>query len=129
MKESRVTTTSNQKTILVIEDDKTILFTVKEFLKMEGYDVQTAENGFAALELLKTGVIPNLILLDMKMPIMNGWQFASEFLAKYDHKTPIVVMTAAADAEQRAKDINANGWVSKPFDFDHFLKMIKKYVL
>ncbi len=122
-----MTTTSNQKTILIIEDDKTILFTIKELLKIEGYEVHTAENGFAALELLESCPLPNLILLDMKMPIMNGWQFAGEYLAKHDHKAPIVVMTAAADAEQRAKDINASGWVSKPFVFDNFLKMIKKH--
>ena len=120
-------TDSEQKTILIVEDDKDILYTLKEFLESEGYRVQAAENGAKAMELLGTGGMPNLILLDMKMPIMNGWQFAIEFLDKHDHSTPIVVMTAAADAAQRAKDISAIGWVGKPFNLDVLLQKIKKH--
>ncbi len=116
-----------KKTILVIEDDRDILSTLREFLEFEGYEVKTAENGFTAMTLLKTFDPPHLILLDMRMPVMNGWQFAIEFLNKYDHTTPIVVMTAAADAEQRAKDINAIGWVGKPFDLNALLEKIKKH--
>ena len=48
---------------------------------------------------------------------MNGWEFAKEFAAKYDHLCPIIAMTAAADAKQRAKDINAADLIEKPFDF------------
>jgi CheY-like chemotaxis protein len=116
-----------KKSILIIEDDEDILLALKTFLEVEGYFVKTAENGFEAMELLKDGVMPNLILLDMKMPVMNGWQFAIEFLAKHDHLSPIVVMTAAADASQRAQDINAIGWVAKPFELDDLLKVVRKY--
>lgn len=115
------------KSILVVEDDHDILFTLKAFLECEGYTVQTAENGLDALELLKTGYMPHLILLDMKMPILNGWQFAIEFLNRHDHLAPIVVMTAAADAEQRAKDVNAIGWIGKPFDLSELAQKIKAY--
>lgn len=116
-----------KKTILIVEDEKDILFTLKEFLESENYHILVAENGFEAMQLLKTSGIPDLILLDMKMPVMNGWEFAIEFLDKHDHQSPIVVITAAADAEQRAKDISAVGWVEKPFDLDVLLKTIKKY--
>ena len=116
-----------KKTILIVEDEKDILFTLKDFLESENYHILVAENGVEAMELLKTSGIPDLILLDMKMPIMNGWEFAIEFLDKHDHQSPIVVITAAADAEQRAKDISAVGWVEKPFDLDVLLKTIKKY--
>jgi urea transport system substrate-binding protein len=95
-------------------------------LELEGYQVLTALNGFEAIQLLEKSVMPNLILLDMKMPIMNGWEFATAFLAKYDHHCPIVITTAAGDAIQRAKDINANDWISKPFDLDTLLEIIKK---
>lgn len=121
------TTEQRKKTILVIEDEKDILYSLKEFLESENYQVLIAENGFEAMELLKTSGIPDLILLDMKMPVMNGWEFAIEFLDKHDHLSPIVVMTAAANAEQRAKDISAVGWVEKPFDLDLLLETIKKY--
>lgn len=116
-----------QKLILVIEDDVDIRNSLKVILEGEGYAVLTAENGFDAMEILKTSKIPNLILLDMKMPVMNGWEFAIEFLSKHDHLSPIVVMTAAANAEKRAGEISAIGWLSKPFELDEMLKMVKKY--
>lgn len=116
-----------KKIILVVEDDPDILLALKAFLEVEGYAVWTAVNGFEAMKLLNHGEMPNLILLDMKMPVMNGWQFAIEFLAKHDHLSPIVVMTAAADASLRAKEIDAIGWVAKPFELDELLKVVKKY--
>ena len=122
-----MSTDQKKKSILIIEDDPDILLALKTFLEVEGYAVRTAENGFEALKLLNDGEMPNLILLDMKMPVMNGWQFAIEFLAKHDHLSPIVVMTAAADAKQRAKDIDAIGWVSKPFELDELMKVVRKY--
>ena len=114
------------KTILVIEDEQDILISVAEFLKSEGYNVLSAVNGLEALEILKKSVSPNLILLDMKMPVMDGWEFAQEYLAIYDHKSPIVVMTAASEASVRAKSINATGWIEKPFNLDMLLDKIKK---
>jgi len=116
------------KKILIIEDDEDILFTLKAFLETENYQVSTAENGASALELIKTDGVPNLILLDMKMPIMNGWEFAIEFVNKFDHLSPIVVMTAAEDAQKRARDISAIGWVGKPFDLNDLLKKIKTHI-
>lgn len=122
-----ITEETRKKTILIVEDEKDILFTLKEFLESENYNVLVAENGSEAMKLLKNSGIPDLILLDMKMPVMNGWEFAIEFLDKHDHQSPIVVITAAADAEKRAKDISAVGWVEKPFDLDVLLRTIKKY--
>jgi len=116
-----------KKTILVVEDDNDILFVTKAFLEGQDYQVLTAENGADALQLIQQHGAPHLILLDMKMPIMDGWQFAGEFLDKYDHLSPIVVMTAAGNAEQRAIDIGAKGWVGKPFDLDILLSKIKQF--
>ena len=120
-------TVSNNKTILIIEDEKDILFPLKEFLESEDYKVLIAENGFEAMELLKKSAMPNLILLDMKMPVMDGWEFAKEFREKYGQQSPIAVITAAVDAEQRAKDIYANGWIEKPFNLDVLLEKVKRY--
>jgi CheY-like chemotaxis protein len=121
-------TASQPKTILIIEDEKEILYTLKEFLEFEDYQVIIAVNGLESMELLKTSVMPNLILLDMKMPIMNGWEFAAAFLAKYNQMSPIIAVTAAADAEQRAKSINAIDWIEKPFDLDLLVKKIKMHI-
>lgn len=120
-------TISEGKSILIVEDDKDLLFGLSVYLEDEGYTVQVAENGLVALELLKKHGIPHLVLLDMMMPVMNGWEFAVEFIAKFDHLCPIVVMTAAADAEHRAKEISAIGWIEKPFDLDKLLALIKKH--
>jgi CheY-like chemotaxis protein len=116
------------KTIFVIEDDPGISFVLSELLESEGFKVQVAENGVVALELLQKHGVPSLILLDMIMPKMNGWEFAKEFTEKYDHLCPIIAMTAAADAQQRAKDINAVDLIEKPFDFDKLLATIKKHI-
>lgn len=117
-----------KKTIMIIEDESDIRSSLKEILELVGYDVLTAENGLDALNVLKESVKPNLILLDMKMPVMNGWDFAEQFHKTYNNSSPIVVVTAAADSEQRAKDINATGWVSKPFELDVLLNKIKECV-
>ncbi|MGK5086203.1 response regulator transcription factor [Bdellovibrionota bacterium FG-2] len=114
------------KTILIVEDDKNILFAASALLEGEGYTVVCAENGEMALDLLKEQGMPHLILLDMIMPVMNGWEFAKEFQVKYGTQAPIVVMTAAADAQSRAKDIGAIGWIGKPFILDELLALIKK---
>lgn len=120
-------TTSEAKSILIVEDDKDLSLFLSVFLEDEGYVVRVAENGLVALELLKKHSLPHLILLDMMMPVMNGRQFAIEFTAKFDHLSPIVVMTAAADAQQRAKEISAIGWIEKPFNLDKLLVLIKKH--
>jgi len=113
--------------ILVVEDDEDILNSVQYLLENEGYKVRTALNGVEALENIEKEGLPKLILLDMTMPLMDGWVFASEFRNRYPEKVPFVVMTAAADAEQRARDINAAGWISKPFQMETLLGEVKKY--
>jgi DNA-binding response OmpR family regulator len=115
------------KTILIIEDDPTISYCTQYYFEMQGYDALTAQNGFEALELLKNIEMPNIILLDMKMPIMNGAKFSSEFLAKFDHRAPVIVMAASSNVEQQTRDISANGWIRKPFDFERLLEMVKKH--
>lgn len=118
---------SNRKRILVVEDDEAIRDVVRDFLESEEYLVDVASNGDEALRVLQTVGVPNLVLLDMKMPVMNGWQFALEFVNRYNHRAPIVVMTAAADAAQRATDVSAIGWVGKPFDLNELLDKIKAH--
>jgi CheY-like chemotaxis protein len=115
------------KRVLVVEDDPDILLTVKELLELEGYAVDCAENGAVALERIREHGTPHLILLDMKMPVMNGWQFAAELHGRYDALSPVVVMTAAGDAARRAKDVGAAGWVGKPFDLDDLLAKVRAH--
>jgi DNA-binding response OmpR family regulator len=64
----------------------------------------------------------------MKMPVMNGWEFAAEFRAKFDSRAPIVVVTAAENAEKRAHEIGAAGWVSKPFDVGVLVRTVRRHM-
>lgn len=111
--------------ILVIEDEPEIRITLSDLLELEGYQVRVARNGREALQLLSDGLKPHLILLDMKMPVMNGWEFAAVYFETHDHEAPIIVMTAAADAEARAKEVHAQDWIGKPFEFDQILVKIR----
>ena len=79
--------------ILVVEDDPDLLALVEMFLAESGRRVRTAPEGRAALARVAEEM-PGLILLDMRMPVMNGWEFAREFRARYGRACPIVVVTA-----------------------------------
>jgi CheY-like chemotaxis protein len=115
-----------QPHILVVDDDTSIRSFVEMALDSEGYAVSTATNGAHALEV--TGnVRPDLILLDMRMPVMDGWTFARTYRQQAGPHAPIVVITAATDAGERAAEINADGYLGKPFDLDELLGLVSKY--
>ena len=110
--------------ILVIDDDPAILSTVSEILEFEGYPVETASNGADGL-LSVERVQPRLILLDMRMPVMDGWGFARA-LRDRGIKLPILVMTAAQDARRWAQEIDAEGYLAKPFDLLDLLSAVER---
>ena len=115
-----------QPRILVVDDDTSIRSFVEMALDSEGYAVSTATNGAQALEV--TGNLrPDLILLDMRMPVMDGWTFARTYRQQAGPHAPIVVITAATDAGERAAQINADGYLGKPFDLDDLLGLVSKY--
>ncbi len=113
--------------ILVVEDDLDLLGLVEMVLQDAGYRVRTASDGLRALERVAEEM-PRLILLDMRMPVMNGWEFAREFRSRYGRACPIVVVTAAENAQLRAAEIEAEGWLAKPFDLDDVLGMVTRFV-
>jgi CheY-like chemotaxis protein len=82
--------------VLIVEDDDAICSSLGEALEEEGFDVETAANGRDALELLRTGKTPSAIVLDLMMPVMDGWDFRHEQLRDPALRDiPIVVVTAA----------------------------------
>jgi CheY-like chemotaxis protein len=111
--------------ILVIDDDPSILATVAEILEFEGYPVETASNGLEGLLALEH-TEPSLILLDMRMPILDGWDFART-LQERGIKLPILVMTAAQDAFSWAQEIGAEGFLAKPFDMFDLLNAVERF--
>jgi CheY-like chemotaxis protein len=108
--------------ILVVDDDPSILEAVSELLEMEGYAVATAVDGADALSSIEREP-PGLILLDMRMPVLDGWGLARE-LHRRGLEVPIVVMTAARDAAGWAKEIGARGYLAKPFDISDLLDAV-----
>jgi CheY-like chemotaxis protein len=110
--------------ILVVDDDPSILMTLAEFLDMEGYAVETATNGAEALTAMDA-VHPSLVLLDMRMPVLDGWGFA-RILKERGITLPIMVMTAAQDARQWANEVGAAGYLSKPFDLPDILTAVER---
>lgn len=115
---------SNKGRVLVVEDDLDLRDMVALMLEERGYRVDTAANGREALDCFEDSR-PDLILLDMRMPVMNGWEFVDAMRRRYSGLNgglpPVVVMTAAEDARQRAAEVSAVGYVSKPFDIDELL--------
>ncbi|OLC55909.1 MAG: hypothetical protein AUH85_08000 [Chloroflexi bacterium 13_1_40CM_4_68_4] len=111
--------------VLVVDDDPSILDTVSAILSNEGYQVKSAAGGEEALALVEAWR-PTLVLLDMRMPLMDGWAFARA-LHEAGSKVPIVVMTAAENAQRWAEEIDAAGHIAKPFHLDELLACVEKY--
>ena len=110
--------------ILVIDDDQALLEMVTDVLADEGHPVEKASNGEEGLEVIDR-VRPSLVLLDMRMPVLDGWGFARA-LHKRGMQLPIVVMTAAQDARRWAEEIGAAGYLAKPFDLGDLLSAVER---
>ncbi len=113
--------------VLVVEDDADLAALVEMIVAEDGFPVRRAGDGVEALE--RAGeALPELVLLDMRMPVMNGWEFAREFRARFGRAVPIVVVTAAENARLRAAEIGANAWLAKPFDLDDIVSVVQRFL-
>ena len=123
---TRIPLNSAKPTVLVVDDNTDAVDALGQILEYEGYTVGTAYDGRAALEYLSDHPTPDLIVLDLMMPIMNGWELRAE-LAKVPAfaKVPIVVMTALA----QAAEIEADAIVAKPIDLKRLLLIMGRLLL
>ena len=110
--------------ILVVDDDPSIRTTISEILVMEGYPVETAADGAEALQAVERAQ-PALVLLDMRMPVLDGWGFARALRDRGMH-LPILVMTAAQNARRWAEEIGAEGYLAKPFELLDLLNAVER---
>ena len=115
--------------ILLVEDDTEIRECVSEFLKDEGYQVATAENGAVALRYLATtSDLPDLILLDLMMPIMDGFQFREEQMKNQTLSAiPTAMLSAHGRVEEKAKLVGLQHVLRKPIELDDLLKLTQEY--
>ena len=111
--------------VLIIEDDAAVLEALREVLEDEGHEVLVAANGREALSRLRSGKRPDLILLDLMMPVMSGWEFRE---AQLQDETlaaiPTVILTALGSAAQRALELQSAGFLQKPIQPDRLLQKV-----
>jgi len=113
-----------QCSVLIVDDDPAIRATAAEVLEFEGYPTQTASNGLEALEQVERNQ-PQVVLLDMRMPLLDGWGFA-RIIRERHIELKILVMTAGQHAQTWAEEIQADGYVPKPFAIDQLLDEVER---
>ncbi len=113
--------------VLVVDDDDTIRELIAMALVDEGYEVETAVHGKEALDQVAKDAL-SLILLDMRMPVMDGWEFAEIYRQLPGPHAPIVVLTAGRDAANAAAQIGAAGYLAKPFDLERLLNVVAEHL-
>ncbi len=121
--------TKHSKRILLVDDAEDICVLMAELLSFEGYEVDCASNGYEALEHLRsTTERPDAILLDLMMPVMDGYAFRAQ--QKRDPalaSIPILLMTAGGDIDEKARALEAQGYLKKPFkDLEAVLSSVAK---
>ena len=118
------------KKILIVDDEQDIVESLKFVLESTGYNCFTALNGEDGLKLAKE-LIPDLIILDVMMPKINGYKISR--LLKFDNKyknIPILMITARSQEEDKliGEETGADEYITKPFDLDDVLRLVEKYL-
>lgn len=117
------------KSILVVDDSLTMVMSLKTTLTMNGFEVETAQNGKQALDKLTKGLKPNLILTDINMPEMGGLELIGKIRQLAHCKfTPILTLTTESETSKRdeGKRLGATGWLVKPVAGNDLVKVIKQ---
>jgi two-component system alkaline phosphatase synthesis response regulator PhoP len=108
--------------ILVVDDDEAIRTMLADIFREEGYEVQTANHGRQALDSINRSKF-DLLLTDMAMPVMDGWEL-TRTLKERGISVPLVVMTAAQTAAALAREVDAVAYLGKPFDIETLLSTV-----
>lgn len=115
------------KTILVVEDEDMIRDMIERMLKISGYQVITAGDGVRAVALARSEQ-PDLILMDMGLPVLNGWQATQRIKTKEEtHHIPVIALTAYALTEDRERcfAVGCDEYETKPIEFPRLLTKIR----
>jgi two-component system, chemotaxis family, chemotaxis protein CheY len=117
------------KTILVVDDSSTMVMSLTSSLTLGGFQVETANNGQQALDKLKAGVKPSLILTDINMPVMGGLELIGKVRALPGCRFfPILTLTTESEGSKRdeGRRLGATGWLVKPVSGADLLRVIKQ---
>ena len=113
-------------TVLIVEDDPDTREMLTSFLQLEGFQTETASNGREALDRLAGGVDADVIVLDLMMPVMDGWQFRRRQIEDTRlAKIPTIVVSAAG--RERMAQISADAYLAKPIDMDELLSRVTHF--
>lgn len=113
------------KTILIVEDDLQVQELLRECLEIEGFNVLTAQNGQVALDILGATVKPNLIFLDLRMPVLDGFEFLQRFRGDPELASiPVIITSASANRNEIS---GATAFIRKPFDLNKLMKAAHQY--
>ncbi|GAA4656991.1 response regulator [Kineococcus glutinatus] len=117
-------------TVMIVDDSPTMLMSIKSVLTKAGMAVETAKDGQEALDRIKGGLKPNLVISDVNMPRLDGIGFVREARKAGLRFTPILMLTTESEATKRAeaKAAGATGWLVKPVQPDALLNVIRQVV-
>jgi CheY-like chemotaxis protein len=114
--------------VLIVEDDPDLREMMAQLLTLEGFRAATAVNGRDALEYLHKGQRPDVILLDLMMPVMDGWEFRRRQADDPALATvPVIVLSALDRTQTRAADFHGVDFLKKPLDFDRLLQLVRTH--
>ncbi len=114
-----------QDYVLVVDDDQSVREVIAAVLREEGFPVATATNGREALDQIAEQR-PSVVLLDLQMPVMSGWEVLSELRAG-QCTVPIVFMSAGYRVKTEAERHHADGYIAKPFDLNELLRIVGRF--
>ena len=112
--------------VLIVEDDEDLREMMAQLLTLEGFQTATVANGREALEYLHNASKPDVILLDLMMPVMDGWEFRRQQQAD-PSIAPVPVIVLSALDQGRASNLEATAFLKKPLDFDRLLMLVRVY--
>lgn len=111
--------------VLVIDDDDELAEVVRQALRESGFAVATVRHGAAALDLIAQ-IRPDLILLDLRMPIMDGWSFVTQYRRSGKTSGRIVLLSGHPDVREISERLGADAYVGKPFELTQLLRTVQQ---
>ncbi len=113
--------------VLVADDEPALRKLLKTNMELEGYDTLEASNGAEVLESVRRDN-PDIILLDIMMPVMDGWEVLTELAANPEYSQKVILVSAKAsdDAQLQGWELGADEYITKPFDLDSLLERVRE---
>jgi CheY-like chemotaxis protein len=121
-----MTQTAARCPVLIVEDDEDLREMMAQMLTLEGFQAVAVANGREALEYLHESGRPDVILLDLMMPVMDGWEFRRQQRAD-PALAPVPVIVLSALDQARASSLEAEAFLKKPLDFDRLISLVRTY--